>query len=180
MGLHYENLDAETRALMLEELELDVLSKNLLQSAWLSAQGQSDWAQLMRVAIQAGDDNSLAAALQSHGRLNQTAERRKPKGGFTTYRVPVTAAGLIAEGEFNRYYVRGVCRRVLDSDGPDAEIEIYRGKAVSVPRPESQSKIGQRFSASAVLADLRGSVGLEPTLGLPPGPNSGLTAKLPR
>lgn len=178
MGLHYENLDAETRKLMLEELAIDVENGNLLKSNWISEQGATDWPLTLRSALETGDDNTLAAELMKNGRLNKTSLRKKPTGGFTEYKVPVTAADTIAEGEFNRYYVRAICRRALD--GPNAEIEIYRGKAVEVPRPGSEAKIGLRFPAAAVLGDLRNSVGLEPSLGLPPGPNSGLTARLPK
>lgn len=176
MGLHYENLDADTRNLMLEELDIDVENGNLLKSNWISDRGAADWPTILRTALSTGDDNSLAAELRNNGRLNQTSLRKKPTGGFTEYRVPVTAADTISEGEYNRYYVRAICRRAMDR--PVAEIEIYRGKAVEVPRAGSEAKIGMRFPAALVLADLRNSVGLEPSLGLPPGPNSGLTARL--
>jgi hypothetical protein len=178
MGLHYENLDSETRAHMLSELELDIKTNNLLESTWLSEQGKADWPELMRVAIKVGADDTLADELRSDNRMNQTGQRRKPKGGFTTYRLPDRAPNVIAEGEFNRYYVRGVCLRALEAQGENAEIGIYRGKEVENPRVGSEEKIGQNFSAQAILDDLRASVGLEPTLGMPPGPNSGLTAKL--
>jgi len=179
MGLHYENLDALTRTQMRSELELDVEIQRLLESNWLSERGIADWPELMLAAIQEGNDDTLAAQLARMGRLNETALRRKPKGGYTTYRLPHNASNLIAEGEFNRYYVRGVCLRALEANGENAEIEIYRGKEVKQSRPGSEAMIGQRYPARAVLEDLRNSVGLEPSLGLPPGPNSGLTARLP-
>ncbi len=47
------------------------------------------------------------------------------------------------------------------------------------PRPGSEEKIGTLIDAKAILHDLRTTPGLEPALGLPPGPNSGLSAKLP-
>jgi hypothetical protein len=39
--------------------------------------------------------------------------------------------------------------------------------------------VGKKISAIALLGDLRKSQGVEPALGLPPGPNSGLTICLP-
>jgi hypothetical protein len=87
----------------------------------------------------------------------------------------VTAASTLAEGEFNRFYLRGIARRGLE-EGRD--IEIYRGRASSNPRPESQALVGQHLSANALLDDLRAHIGVDSTLGLPPGPNSGLTGKL--
>ena len=109
--------------------------------------------------------------------MNAIEQRRKPKGGFTTTQIPVTAPDTLAEGEFNRFYARGLCTRAIE-DGIQ-EVEVYRGKQVSQPRPESEAMIGKRLSARAILEDIRRSPGVEPALGLPPGPNSGLTVRLP-
>lgn len=104
-----------------------------------------------------------------------TEQRRKPKGGFTTARVPFNAHETLAEGEFNRFYARGLCACVLAEGG--SEVEVYRGKIVTSPRPESEAMIGQHLSAQQLLEDLRTAQGVEPALGLPPGPNSGLTVR---
>ena len=47
------------------------------------------------------------------------------------------------------------------------------------PRPESEAKIGKTIAPQSLLDDLRKNIGVEPALGLPPGPNSGLSVKLP-
>lgn len=60
-----------------------------------------------------------------------------------------------------------------------SELVIYRAKQVREPRPESQAMIGKNINAKALLDDLRTHPGVEPALGLPPGPNSGLSIKLP-
>jgi len=39
--------------------------------------------------------------------------------------------------------------------------------------------IGKRKSAKTLLEELRKSQGVDPALGLPPGPNSDLTVRLP-
>lgn len=175
MGLNYKELSGNIRDLMLEELNQDVSSNNLLKSGWLTNLGQSEWESLIRKAIEVGSDDSLAMELRLGGRLKVTAERKKPTGGFTTYKLPPHAAEIIAEGEFNRYYVRAICRQAI-KDGR-VEVEVYRAKQVVVPRPESEQKIGSLFDANAVLTDLRHSVGLEPALGIPSGPASGLSVK---
>ena len=82
----------------------------------------------------------------------------------------------MAEGEFNRFYVRGLCRRAIEDDIHG--LIVYRAKAVAVPRPGSEEKIGTSVDPTAILADLRVAIGVEPALGMPPGPNSGLTVKL--
>jgi hypothetical protein len=80
-------------------------------------------------------------------------------------------------GEFNLFYVRGLCRRALNESIP--ALVIYRAKEVCEPRPGSEEMIGSRIDPAATLDDLRNANGAEPKLGFPPGPNSGLSAKLP-
>ncbi len=178
MTLRLENLDDRTRHFMLEEFELDVASGTLYLSPRLSESGRSEYKSLLMEAIKSGNDDSLAQALRSHNRMKLTEQRQKPKGGFTTARVPATAPDTLAEGEFNRSYVRGLCRLALE-EGVH-EVEIYRAKPVTNPRPESQAMIGKKINAKALLEDLRTHPGVEPALGLPPGPNSGLSVRLPR
>jgi hypothetical protein len=130
---------------------------------------------LLREAIEQHDDSWIALTIRERGHMKAEEQRAKPKGGFTMAKVPVTAPDTLAEGEFNRFYVRGLCAQVLSSGG--TEVEVYRGKDVNNPRPESQAMIGHRVSAQQLLNDLRNSPGVEPALGLPPGPNSGLTVR---
>jgi len=177
MPLRYLNLDDQTRRFMVEEIDMDIASGALYLSPWLTERGRQDWPQLLRDAAVSGTDATLAAQIPLQGRLAQTAQRKKPKGGFTTYSVPVTAPETMAEGEFNRFYVRGLCRRAIE-DGIQ-QLIIYRAKAVMTPRPGSEEKIGTSVDSAAILADLRTTIGVEPALGMPPGPNSGLTLKLP-
>jgi hypothetical protein len=177
MAFYFENLDEQTRQFMVKELDEDLTNGKLYLSPRLSERGRQDYPELLRAAIQTGNDSTLASALSMHGRLNVTEQRRTPKGGITTAKVPVTAPETLAEGEFNRFYVRGLCRRAL-ADGI-TELMIYRAKQVASPRPESQAKIGAKIDAQALLVDLRARPGVDPALGLPPGPNSGLSVKLP-
>lgn len=176
MALHLENLDARTRQLMLEELALDVANGTLYISARLSDRGRADYEQLLREAITNKDEVWLAGALRSGGRMNATESRRKPGGGFTTAKVPVTAPDTLAEGEFNRFYSRGVCRRAIEDGIP--KVIVYRAKPVESPRPESQAMIGSAVDPQALLDDLRTHQGVEPALRLPPRPNSGLSIRL--
>jgi hypothetical protein len=109
--------------------------------------------------------------------LNSTTQRRRPRGGVVIAKMPYNAAETLAEGEFNRYFVRGLCRRAMANGIP--RLEVYRAKAVENPRPESEARIGHLIDPEAVLIDLRASQGVETALGIPPGPNSGITVKIP-
>ncbi len=176
MSLELSDLDAETRRHMIVEMEHDLATENLYTGRFLSELGLERYPNLLRVAIEEGTDDSLAAALSEPGLLEATYQKRKPSGGYTTSKVPYTAPVTLAEGEFNRFYLRGLCQRALTMD--DREIEIYRARGSSSPRPESEAMIGRRLDAAALLADLREHTGVDTALGLPPGPNSGLSGQL--
>jgi hypothetical protein len=163
---------------MLAEIAADQASGALFMSPRLSAAGLSEYPGLLCEAVESHNDGWLTNTLNSGGRLNAT-EQRRTKNGVTMVKVPYTAAETLAEGEFNRFYCRGLCRAVLESD-PVAELEVYRAKAVANPRPESERLIGKKVKAAALLADLRTSIGVDTALGIPAGPNSGLSVRIPK
>lgn len=175
MGISYKNLDEQTRKFMLEELERDIANGSLYLSPRLNSTGQSKWAELLRKAIMSFDDDWLADQLRVY--MESHEESRTRSGEMKSKKVPVTAPETLAEGEFNRFYARGLCARAI-AEGI-SEVLVYRGKEVKQPRPESQARVGTRIAAKTLLEDLRKSQGVEPALGIPAGPNSGLTICLP-
>jgi hypothetical protein len=177
MGIDYKNLDEKTRKYMLEELEIDIEQGVLYISPRLNSNGQRMWPELLKEAIIAHNDDWLATQLNMRSCLKSSEERRLRSGKITVAKVPVSASETLAEGEFNRFYARGLCARAI-AEGI-SEVVVCRGKQVQQPRPESQAMIGRRIDPKALLEDLRKSQGVEPALGIPPGPNSGLTICLP-
>lgn len=178
MTLYYQNLDERTRQLMLAEMDYDIAHNQLHISPLLSGQGQRDYASLLREAIQSGNDETLAESLRAHRRLIKTQPRRKPKGGYAIASTPENAAEMLAESEFNRYYIRALARRAIEEGIP--ELVIYRAKPARNPRPESDARVETTLPAEDLLADLRAHPGDEPpALGVPSGPNSGLSVRLP-
>jgi hypothetical protein len=177
MALTLTNLDGETRKYMIEEVEADIENNTLYISPRLSEIGVKDYPGLLIEAAGKEADVWLAGELNRSGRLNPTELRRKPKGGFSTVSVPITANETLAEGEFNRFYARGLCRRAI-ADGI-TELIVYRAKEVMNARSESIRKIGTSLDPTTVLDDLRTHPGTDTAMGLPPGPNSGLSVKLP-
>lgn len=155
MGMNFVNLDAETREFVLDELAQDVTSNKLYISPRLNDAGRRNYEKLLRSAIQSGDDVSLANSLV--GMFKEYKQRVKPSGGYTTAKVPITAPETLAEGEFNRFYRRGICRRAID-EGLE-EVEVYRAKPVRDPRPQSQSLVGSKLKADRLLHDLRINIG---------------------
>lgn len=174
-GVNLVNLDETTRQHMLAEVEGDLAAGHLYISDRLSPAGAIEWSDLLLEAIDAGDSDSLATQLNRNGRLN-THENYVRNGVLRTKKVPWTAAETLAEGEFNRFYIRGVCARsIAESLG---EVEVYRAKFVMHPRPESTARTGIRLDPLALLEDLRTHTHVDTALGVPAGPNSGLSVRL--
>ncbi len=171
MGLGYENLDATTRGLMAEEIEVD--GATLYVSNYLNDTGRGRWPALLREAAISGTDDSLAAALNIGNCFKRQVERRNPKGGTRMVNVPVTAAQTLAESQFNMYYMRALARRAIDNG---TTLTVYRAKAVANPRSESEQMIGTQLDANQVLVVLRETHGVEPS-GIPM-PNTGITVRL--
>jgi hypothetical protein len=176
MPFDFKHLDDRTRGLMLDEVDRDIAAGTLYLSDNLSADGRAAYPALLRASAESGDETTLAAGLRT--RLNTHEKPRRLKsGGYS--KPPVMRANaheMLAEGEFNRYYIRAICRRALE-DGI-GEAAVYRAKQVEHARSASEAMIGERVPVAALLDDLRSHPGVDTALGLPPGPNSGLCVKL--
>lgn len=166
------DIEARTREFMEEEIASDVADGRLYLSPRLAISG-GQYADILRAAARAKDTIALANDLRT--RLRTHEERQNPKGGTTLAKVPSNAADTLAEGEFNRFYIRALCRRAI-SEGK--KIEVYRAKFVREPRPESQALIGVQLDPAILLADLKTNVGVDTALGVPGGVNSGLSVRL--
>ena len=142
----------------------------------LHMEAWNEWLSIFEEGLRYHNDDWIAEETNRRSLLKTHEERRKSKGGITIAKVPHNAAQQLAEGEFNRFYLRGICSRALDEG--KSQIQIYRGKEVSNPRPESERKIGELIDASELLNDLRDVDFVDKALKLPAGPNSGLTAEI--
>lgn len=174
MGLAYENLDDETRRLMVAEIDMDRKDQSMYISSYLNESGTSSWPDLTREAGRVGSDDSLANELSQRRLLKTETQRRKPSGGFTTVRVPVTAAETLSEAQFNLYYMRALAVRA-GSEG--MALQVYRAKSVASPRSSSEALINTLIDPVFLLDELRRTKGVEPSVGMPL-PNSGLCIRL--
>jgi hypothetical protein len=174
MALNLANLDSETRGYMKQEIISDIAAGTLYISPRLNPAGAHAYPAILQEAAETQNDTWLASQLRN--KFNET-ETRNLKGKTINAQIPINAPEMLAEGEFNRFYLRGLCLKAIQNNIPG--LVIYRAKPVSNPRSESESKIGTTVSPSALLNDLRTHVGVDTALGLPPGPNSGLSARLP-
>jgi len=162
---------------MVKEIAENFSSGSLYISPRLSLRGVQDYPNLLLKAAKDRDEVWLANELRLNRRINAQEKRRKPKGGYTLVSVPVTAPETLSEGEFNRIYICALCRLAIET-GVNVLL-AYRAKPVASPRYESEQKIGTPYNPTSILADLRAHVGIDTALGIPAGPNSGLSVKLP-
>ncbi|EGR1837059.1 hypothetical protein Q5N63_04305 [Vibrio cholerae] len=175
MSIYLENLDSTTRDYMRSEVNMDFENNSVYYSKYLKSGLEDSWDDMLLKAVTEYDDVWLEKQVETQQLLVDTYQKRKPTGGFTTAKVPYTAPQTLAEGEFNRFYCRGLCARAIEEG---KMVQVYRGKDVTNARSASEQMIGQTISPKELLDDLRTNVGVDTALGLPAGPNSGLTIKL--
>ncbi|MEO2210414.1 hypothetical protein ABGV40_05845 [Paenibacillus amylolyticus] len=172
MELYLENLDEETRRYMLQEFEYDLNNGNIYISGRLTESGKKLFPDLLKNSILHGNETTLSSELKLY--MVKTEMKKKRGGaGYTTADVPHNANETLAEGEFNRLYMRGLCARVINESS--GQLVIYRAKDVDSPRIESQAMIGQAIDPSELIATLRSSQGAFTAI---PKPNSGLSLRL--
>ncbi len=171
---HFENLTPEVRQIMLTELADDIAAGWTPNSDRLTPRGLADYPALLAEAIREHDERWLTIRMKAN-RWIKTSETPRGKAGAKPRKVGPNAADIIAEDHFNRLYIRGVCLAAVASD-PDGVVEVYRAKAVSEARPESEIKLGTTIRAADLLAALRSG---QDTFGVPAGYGSGISVKIP-
>lgn len=174
MAFIYNDLTETTRQKMLEEVAFDENRDALYFSKRFNEEGIERYPELLKNSLSNGNEDTLADNLNSYSCFKEK-EERKTNTGTKLVKVPVTAANTFAEGEFNRFYIRALCIIALKEN---KTLTIYRARHSNNPRPESEDLIGKEVEAEKLLEDLRNNIGVDTALGLPSGPNSGLSVKL--
>jgi hypothetical protein len=175
MSFTLHDLDERTRELMGTEVDRDVTSNAIYRSERLTADGNAEWENLLRAAIAEGDVDSFASGLGNPGGKHLNAREPKPNAPGDSKAVPHNAGQTMAEGEYNRVYIRALCVRATKEG---RTLVVYRARPSQNPDPESEAKIGTTVDPQQLLDDLRSSQGVATALGLPPHPNSGLSVRL--
>jgi hypothetical protein len=174
MPLQYENLDPATRRYAINELDGDLASGAFHASSRLRPSAVGEYQRLLHEALRYYDDLWLEE--RTADLLVDFETRRTSSGGQATVKIPQMAPRMIAEGDFNRYYMRGVCLRAIE-EGRQV-VEVYRARLSLEPRPESAELEGRRLSARDVLDHLRGLTSNEPATAPLGRLNSGLSVRL--
>ena len=170
MSFKFINMSQDIRNKMLEEVDLDIKKSNLYYSTRFSSVGRSHYPILLNESIKDQNEQWLAEQLKRKNAFN-TLELRQGK----SVKVPVSAAQTFSEGEFNRFYMRAICIIAIANN---KLVRVYRAQEVASARSASAEKIGQVLDPTQLLQDLRSHIGVDTSLGLPPGPNSGLSVHI--
>jgi hypothetical protein len=174
MAFQFDNLDNETRRLMSDEIKNDINNMQLYYSKRFNEVGNSNYAAILQQSVMSGDEVTLIAALNID-RDFKTHEEQNRGGKITLVRVPKTAHITLAEDQFNRFYMRALALRAIENGH---KLQVYRARHSDNPRTESRLMEGRYVDPHQLLADLRKNNFADIALGLPPGPNSGLTVRL--
>lgn len=160
---------------MLESIEEAEKAGNIYFSTRLVEGGKQQWISLLKQAAKDHNEHWLAYQLETNVLLNDFEFSRKPSGGYTHKHVPHTAAQTLADGQFNRFYMLGLCKRAK-SDGVNY-LEVYRAKENRSSRSMSQELIGTKFLVAEIepqLQNLKASFCSNLLK-----PNSGISIKYP-
>lgn len=128
--MRYEELDEETRRWMLEEFRQEEATAPY-RSPSLSPEGRDRFGALMEDAINGGTEDTLAESLRSK---ELWAEHEPSPLGGIRRTDPVRAAKALARTEFNTWYVRGLCRRLLEEG--ETLCQVYRAAEADAPGDE--------------------------------------------
>lgn len=170
MGLNQKDLNPEIRGLMIQEMDNDLAGQILYLSPRLNAQGKNVWHQLLKEASANHSDDWLANEIARQRLLNPHDLRQgKPIA------MRHDAHQLLAEGEFNRFFMRGICLKAIEIGAP--AVVGYRARGSENPRAESLAIVGKKFEPREFLDRLRSAIGADTPFGYPGSANSGLSVK---
>lgn len=147
----YEDLDEATRLYMVQEIEADVDQDALRSPSGYFTSENATYSGFLIKAAKSGTDESLANDI--HLRI---AGRTKPasfRNGKATPGISLLGARKIAEWDFNRFYMRGVCcRAIADNIGSVFVYHAHKNVELSAA---AQKLIGQSLDPQKALDDLR-------------------------
>ncbi|VAW65664.1 hypothetical protein MNBD_GAMMA08-1170 [hydrothermal vent metagenome] len=171
---NFENLNEDTRPYVLKAIENAENTNNIYCSARFTERGKEEYLPLLKEAAKDHNEHWLAYSLESPGIMKEHEGASTRSGGYTIKHVPHTAAQTFSEGQFNRFYILGLCLYARNI-GVDS-LQVYRAKESMSHRAESDSIIGNQILIEDIesqLLETRSSFSSELVK-----PNSGISVKL--
>ena len=172
-----ENVHLRSRGTFVEASAAPGLARGPIASGFLSLDGERLG---FRTPAPALGQDDLA---QFSG---NAAERAAPRGARPAPALPlaglrvldfgiggvgVEASRLLAEGEFNRFYMRALCLRAIEEG---RTLEVYRAKPPEIPRAGLEGFVGRAVEPEELLGRLREGGWSSPLL----KPGAGLSVKI--
>lgn len=172
---NFVDLNEETRLFMLDAIDEAEKSGNIYYSSRFTEKGKEQWLSLLKQAASEYNEHWLAYMLEENQLLKGFEGARKPSGGYSIKHVPQSAAETFSEGQFNRFYILGLCK--LAKRNGISHLIVYRAKESKIPRPESESLLNTRIPINEIenqLIDISSSFKSKLVQ-----PNSGISLKMP-
>jgi hypothetical protein len=145
------------RQFMLDEVIWACRHNKVYASKYLTPRGVEHYPELLQHALANGSPDSLCDSLHASSLWSTAA----PKHSIDTF----------AWDEFNKYYMRALCR--IAQDNPQHALIVVRGRQSRSHRGSSDARMNQTRTPAAFLQQLR----VQPAIN-PFGANSGLTLTL--
>lgn len=173
MGMRFEELDKITRRFMLQAFEAEESTSTPYRSRALSQLGRDAFPEIMRGALKSGTEETLqeALAVPQNWKVRETYVRA---GVLRERKINIAQASeRLALTEFNTWYVRGLCLRLIE-EGIN-HCQAYRGADPKWEPAECAEHEGHVFPVAEVLRGHRARYWPEPgdhqTTSIPFGPN---------
>ena len=172
----FENLDKVTRPFIIKAIEEAEQTNNIYYSTRFNENGRTSWSSLLKKAANEHDEHWLAYQIESNVLMKDFEGARTRLGGYSIKHVPHKAAETMAEGQFNRFYMLGLCKRARQEE--ISQLEVYRAKPTSQHRSSSEAIIGKQFLVDEIEQQLKEIKNCfnSPLL----KPNSGLCIRIPK
>lgn len=140
---HFKDKCDEINKIMISELKQDIDSNAVYLSKDMYPEKLREYNLKFLEHVTTFDLEGFVDYLQKNNFFRET----KNDGS----KVASNAAQRLAEGEFNKIYIRAVCKKAINSN---LSVVIYRYKESSVKRIESEEKIGEKVDPGEVYDDL--------------------------
>lgn len=170
----FEELNTRTRSYMLEEFRAEQLNLATYRPKVLTPKGEAPFVGIMEEHLTAGNEATLTVALSPSRYWVETGTRHTRRGPVSYFLPAVERARVFGLTEFNTWYVRGLCRSLMEEG--ITECEVYRAETSYEPRGECLQMEGLVLNVADVYQGHRARYYPEDTkdphaLSIPVGPN---------
>jgi len=148
----FKNDNEETKQLMMREFLDDCSNGRVYFGERLKKSKQVIYQDLFKQAIENMDLESFVIKLYDS---EFWEEFEVDKNGVQKKINTERAAIILAEGEFNRLYIRAVC---LAAEEKKQKVTIYRFRDSKTPDPVSEAKIGTSYDPKTIYDDVKNNL----------------------